>query len=1270
MSISEKLASNILQNPLLLQRAMLQQYEDDIGGLIVDPNHTVGYILEMASEVTASAINEINNTTEGLYPVRAQVSTDLYKHMSDYDYVGMFGSPASCQMSIILDKYYILEKAVKYNDNYSKVVIPRNTVFTIGDYVFGLYYPIEIRVNRASRTFSVIQDTTVDNPIHTLTQNILEHRFMRDDTMEFLAISVPVYQFKRDLYTNTITASAGFNQKFSYTDRFYAVRIFTNIQDKKDPTVYNWGELSQTLSNQIYDPETPTAIVQVLTETSQVQIQIPQVYLSSYMIRGEIKIEVYSTKGAIEYTIPVIEGSTPAMMKFSTAELSDDEAKYSEPLRLSSVLLIQPIDTVITGGSNGYNFEELRENVIQDTFSVNAPITPGDVQNYFKKQGFIVTKYRDGITDRIFLCHQKVTDGVSGATIAAASLNTQFSTDIKKNVSGIIQHSSSLFTFLPSIVYEYQQAKNSCIPLSDGEMQRIAALPAAQRIAEFNNRMLTISLFHIQLDISDRYPLATAYDLRAPKVLSNEFIGENPEVITQLSLYSYSLTSVKNGTGGFDLILLISRTDDIKNLLAVGDNNIANIRVLIATTNIYQKQVWAEATYQNRVDDRDVFKLHINTDYQLSQTDGNHALWTTDTFTDNVQDGTHPIFLTNEFHIVLTLRESVLGDIGSVTKSIETSLPYGWGDYVAVSEQRMSIQLGEPIGELFNKISLAFKGEEYLKYTTTKFSVLQQTEYERDVNTGMLVYEIVDGQVVLKEAFPKGTLALVAAGIKPEFTIKDAYTSVVGQESVINGTYYAVDEKSMNALSSDHDEWQMDLHNMGVNGDEIWNYKFVAMDALRLALECCAPVPNKEQLPSRGYANMFVWVNDARVFDVDGVASIDPPIYGIVKTDGSGDDTIGRLYLWTADKWTAMVGGVSLDDTKTKVREDNATTVADSEGQPVSKDPIYHGYAYAMYLNTDSSSTLQYLSYLGMQAAVVAGDVKTGTEPLYPSFAHLIGEAQDPLKWEDHINQWPWDVTEWYRVANATFTFKLGGVEYTREYKRCYLDETINLQLVTAGIDSYTEYVSGQIILDGNGNPIIDPNAYPSTIYLIEMLHLDAKLLASTTTSYRNYPEETCGVLRSYFQTTRTVKDQLMENTRLFFEPLRSIGNGSYKNAAGQTVEMSLDITMKLRVYVSQAAASDSQLMDLLKVKIVSIIDKQIFSGTVNCADIAQILQEEVPDTVQYVDILGINDDPDLQTLIFADEHVRPHLKHELVLLEDGTVDVNRGLHLEIVVQE
>ena len=150
------------------------------------------------------------------------------------------------------------------------------------------------------------------------------------------------------------------------------------------------------------------------------------------------------------------------------------------------------------------------------------------------------------------------------------------------------------------------------------------------------------------------------------------------------------------------------------------------------------------------------------------------------------------------------------------------------------------------------------------------------------------------------------------------------------------------------------------------------------------------------------------------------------------------------------------------------------------------------------------------------------------------------------------------------------------------------------------------------------------------------MLQMDAKLAIATTTEYTNYPDSVCDQMSGYFDDIGEAKPKLFPNSRIFFEPLKSFGSSTFI-VNGVQKQLPLDITMGFRLYVNKSAAEDLNLLDTLKEQVTVIIDNKLSEGIVNCSDIAKEIATTISDSVQHVDVLGINGDQDLQTMTCSD---------------------------------
>lgn len=1346
-----------MNNPLNIQQRMLERFEEYAGGdYIADPNNVVSFSMEMFAELTADATSEMDRTMESIYPSRSQNTSDLYKHMSDYDYIHLFSSPASATIQVSLDKTYLMKHALEVPGTaYKKVVIPKTTKITIGTHSFGLYYPVEIRINPASETFSIVYDTTESNPLYPIQNNVLEHSFRQWDNLKLLYIQLPVWQFETKIYREELIAGTGFTKTFGYTDKFYAIRCFAETYETdegaEEPT-WNERELSLSLNNQTYDHTNPTAVFTVLPESNECKVHIPYVYFTEDRIRGVLRIEIYTTAGALNYVIPT-NTTEYCAMGFFTEDITEEEAMYAEPLRTIPAIAAVPLNTVIKGGTNGMSYDELRDCVINDTFSDKPLQTPDDVDAYWKKRKYVTTLYRDGITDRVFISHAKLTDA-SGAVIGAATIGTQINLN-KLSEYGTIHKNESVadtYTILPSTIYKFDEASGTCIPLTTREMVDLESMSPFDKVEAYNRNSYTISPYHLQICTKGKYPTTITYDLRDTAVIQREFIGENKSTASQLTLFAAKFAHATKDSK-YTLDMVVSRTDDLKDVLAqnetTGPNgetmvSAENFIVVIAADTIYDKKIYAKATFLSRESDLDIFTLNIPTLYDLYQINNRHGIGVSGVFTDDDGASDHIMSLDSNLTIMLCANKSIISDAEYLESSVFTTLPSRIGDiegigenFMVLSEQKIVVRLGSVIHELDQRMALSYDKAEYDTYKTTRFNTLDHPIYRRD-NNGAIIYEVdpVTGKVELEELYPEGTIAMITedtekeitfsednindyvnsvfkyrtssgaseevtitnenkAGLigltgyvtiprTPRFTITGAYSST-SEDSPVLGTYDSVEPAGLGALSGSADMWNKDNVRVNIQSNSITvdKYRVRAVDALLVALRIAETSANgiltsPTLLPQVGREGVFIFVTNDR----DASNTVTNPKYGFIKSNADVADTdcVARLYTWADNQWVSLIGCASLADLRNIIRSRNSGATVGGR----TSYPVFYGYAYILEVTEDSSKTpinrIQSIDGLGDLVHVawmtksVLSDTSSVTYPDFTECQTVITEtnANDEevvvdtdVYWKNNINQWPWDVKEWCRIRPIVL-YKDSSNTERMDMNQVTIDDTFGIRFDAQGSSKFCQYITGQLILDEYGQPRVTKNR--DIVYLIDMLQMDAKLAIATTTEYTNYPDSVCDQMSGYFDDIGEAKPKLFPNSRIFFEPLKSFGSSTFV-VNGVQKQLPLDITMGFRLYVNKSAAEDLNLLDTLKEQVTVIIDNKLSEGIVNCSDIAKEIATTISDSVQHVDVLGINGDQNLQTMTCSDTNIRPHLKHMLKLLDDGTtIDVERGLTLEIVV--
>lgn len=727
---------NQLNSPMNIAAMALDEIHDRLNGtrIIADPNSPFCHLLEFGSSISAMTIQAIEEKFPLLYTQRAQSMEDLFMHMSDYDYLSLYATPASTTLRMAFPKKYLIDNALKYNDNYKQVTIPKDTVFMIGKYPFGIYYPINILINNYTRTFTVVYDTTYSNPLHELNKNIVDKYDITYGSLDYLVIDVPIYQFARSTEELIIDRSLGFIKKFTYNNQFYAVRVF-NYKNGK------YSEMGQSLNQIIYDTSNPTLLLQVMQDIQKLKITIPQIYFDNGDMGSKLFFEFYTTLGPLDIDTTKIAGSN---IRVDFALKNKDTTEYS------AILKNLPFDTIMTlngnkiiGGSNAITLETLRKRIIHDNLVHSVPITEDDIAVYLEDNGFYVKKFKDNVTQRIYYAYRILTD-TDGSIIPSMTLQMRMIdsyTDSSK-YKGFVNQLDGSITVLPTTLYKYQKETEDAIPLTIDELDVISKMDKSQLVDTLNNQQYLRSPFHIRFDLNDDNPHAVSYNLMTPSIDKLIFVNENYNISSKIMTYDALIQHMGDGVGGYDVALSVAKSDDLTD---VSEDDIL-IYVFVKTTAGYT--IGLRVNYVQKMNERYLYKFHIDTNYHLTE---NNEISITNFQNENYSLSEHLVPLTSNFYLVHMVRASVLQgvNIEPSSNAVSNGVPDSYlKDFVALTRQYVTISLGHSLKDVINNnIEISVGGT---KYDTWEYDV--EDTYGNDVYArtidGMLKYTVDDNNGV------------------------------------------------------------------------------------------------------------------------------------------------------------------------------------------------------------------------------------------------------------------------------------------------------------------------------------------------------------------------------------------------------------------------------------------------------------------------------------------------------------------------------------------
>lgn len=701
-------------NPMAIQGRILDVLEAATGGTldVVDATNPAVFLME-ASACTAASLHRRNDVLyRGMSARMAETPEDLYRHMSDKDYIGVFGRYSTNVFTMLISEADVRNLAVQDGSTSTrKLVIPRGTRITPNDVTFTLQYPIELRI-LPSNGIQVLYDTNVTSPIQAIESNVIDWYFNDIEGVRFLSIDFPVPQVKITTFIDTPNIDTGYNQTIEFADQFHYCRVYGVIGEER------YEEYLTTHTDQVYDPTKVTAILQV--REGELNIQIPLIYLTNGRVSNQLRIDVYTTKG--ELTVSYAEYAVNAFPVEWGTEYSAEQSVFSAPLQLVQNMAFYSVGTT-TGGYNALSFETLRERVINGISQRYTPITEAEFTSQLGDLGYSVVKSRDTLTDRTYYATRALPtiQGYSFSSGAACTIETLQTSYAELLLVDTVFDNGNRITIASGTLFKYNP---------DGILQIVPTAakpnPGLQGndvvVNQLNNSVYTYTPFHYVLDSSNNQFNLRAFYLDAPVVSTRRFLSENETTGLFVTTNQFAIERTPTG---YRLVVTTKSSAEYKALAP---------ETLHAQLYFVPRGESAGAyitgTLLGYLDDELAWEFLLETKFDVDTNDDlvfkNFTM-----FVDEPRDV--PAALLQEFRIVYAVSDYTID--GLQTTEIDTVLGRHLLPDVVVglTEESLTIQLGLALGLLWSNgrtVASSVTYERYVEdvYLTYKTPVYQRTE--------------------------------------------------------------------------------------------------------------------------------------------------------------------------------------------------------------------------------------------------------------------------------------------------------------------------------------------------------------------------------------------------------------------------------------------------------------------------------------------------------------------------------------------------------------
>lgn len=785
-------------NPSAICQVALDVLEEVNNGkrVLVDPTNPFMFLLEASAVNASAAMSCFADYSRKQYGVMAMDEDEIYMHMSDKDFMGRFANPSTTSITMLLSLEEIKAKALTTDlENMRKLVIPRHTTFTVAGYNFMMQYPIELRVMKHGG-LNVIHDVTLVSPFMTLETNVVDYEVVNIDGTVFVCLQIPVVQLASEVYYPKVTAGMVTEALYGYSGKFFYARVYHST-----PTG-DWEELKTTHTEQVFDANTPTAVLKVYSDS--VRVSIPLVYQANGMITNELRIEIYTTEGEINL---ILNNYPPNAYQATWLDYdNDDDGRYSAPLKAFNAISVYSESTV-SGGTNAMSFSDIRERLISTSMGdQQLPITNVQLGSMLQDAGFSAVTNIDYVTNRQILATRTLptpTDRSVYTGMASTMATLQCSVDQIRTLHGVCDNNKRI-TLTPKILYRNQDSLLNIVP---GQVvENIEALRDTDLfINEIGGKNYLWTPFYYVWDLNSDYFTTRAYHLDNPNITSKAFVEENATLGLVISTQDYVIEKVESGyrivvttqSGDTYKDLELSQRHVVLSFEAPQENGRASLPGTLLNTNMET----GESTYE----------FLVETNYDLTP---DHELIVTNfTLFGTVQPCT--IKLKDKFTLVYGVsnylsQDMEFSDIDLLTDS--TLVP---PSHYAVIQEELNFVLGHSLDQLWTNSRSVVGGEGYLVYETDVPATYSATQYERDPITGSVVVEIVEGQPVFRILHNIGDIVEIDGEVQYAHRIGDLVLDSSGQPIVssprhvmrqvdlflVDGLYYFADAETTREYS-------------------------------------------------------------------------------------------------------------------------------------------------------------------------------------------------------------------------------------------------------------------------------------------------------------------------------------------------------------------------------------------------------------------------------------------------------------------------------------
>lgn len=724
-------------NPMAVQKAGIEFLEKVRGGEveIVDASNAFVYLGEFASTLFVNAIRGTAILGQRTYPELGLTRKDLYHHMASVDYIDTFASPSRATLAFCFNKAELISKSVPTgNAGMRKLVLGRNTQVMAGGIPFTFEYPIEIRV-LSHGGLQIVYDNSRPSPLSALEDNNVawSTENYTTDREDYIKIDVPVSQMEQKSFTTALSASKVFNKSYPFNDQFYYCRVYTSND------AGGWDEIKTTHSDQVFNPLTPTAVLQVL-DNNLLNVSIPQVYYSTGLVTRSLRVDIFTTKGPLELALNTYTADqfVPTWRDLD----KDDGGLYTAPINTLVKAFIVATEPA-TGGTNWLSVEELKERIITNSLGpIDLPITNVQIQSQLKRLtdvGFSCVTDIDNSTKRLYVATRELPapDVEEVSTGMGSNVVTLMKTADQLLAEADTADNGERITILPTTLYKNEGGYLSIV--DQGTREYLASLTGDNKVDAVTSGNYLYTPFHYVYDFTNNVFSVRPYYFGSPAIKRRFFVEDNGTLGVGVSSSSHNFLRTDTG---WKLQVSTNSTDTLKDLEDEGV-----VAQLAFTPEGEVARVYLNGTLIGRdpTSKEWIFEFDFGTTWDV---DPKNSLYLTGFQAEAISPHPYPAGLTTVFDIFYAV-QSDLVEAGALT-SIDSTMGkflYPNQPVTGLYHEQVTLAMGDELSGLWARARSTIGEESYLRYEADVPRRYTDDKFAKDEQGNIIMERDAEGNI-------------------------------------------------------------------------------------------------------------------------------------------------------------------------------------------------------------------------------------------------------------------------------------------------------------------------------------------------------------------------------------------------------------------------------------------------------------------------------------------------------------------------------------------